>query len=165
MGLGWCWGDMKNSIWDIQGGVASVEARESPLTWESLEASSKNSLEWKGPSPMAQCQAPLSLASPGQAGTSWPRDTMLGQACLDPLQPKGREVPMCQLQDTCFGERAVEAVSSGSSTSYPTSPGLWPPLWPWEQIPRRRPEGELSGPGLYRAAGCSGHTVVSAVVV
>ena len=81
---------MKNSIWDIQGGVASVEARESPLTWESLEASSKNSLEWKGPSPMAQCQAPLSLASPGQAGTSWPRDTNVG-AGLPGSSPAQRE--------------------------------------------------------------------------
>lgn len=51
-------GGRKNSIWDIQGGVANEEARESRLAWECLEAFFKNSLEWKDHSSSAKCQAP-----------------------------------------------------------------------------------------------------------
>ena len=132
------------------------------LPWEPWEASPKSRLEWKGPSPLAQGQASLSLASRGQAGTSWPRDTLWGQACRHPPQPKGREASS---GDTRFGQGAVEVMSSGSSATTPTSLGLWPQLWPWEWILRRRPEGRSLGLGS-TGLRCSSHSaaVLAAVV-
>lgn len=48
----------------------------------------------------------------------------------------------------------MEAMSSGSSATTPTSLGLWPQLWPREWILRRRPEGRCLGLG-YTGALCS----------
>lgn len=83
-----------------------MEAQESPLIWEALEASSK---DWKGSSPLVQCQAPLFPASP--ACTDW---EFLAQRppwgrpawSTPPPQPEGRELPPCQPQDTDFWGRS-----------------------------------------------------------
>lgn len=53
-----CWGDMENSIWDIQGEMASMEARESPLGML-RESCSRNSMAWKGHCPWPSTRLPL----------------------------------------------------------------------------------------------------------
>lgn len=61
-----------------------MEAQESPLIWEALEASSKDSQDWKGSSPLVQCQAPLfpGLTCLHRLGIPVP-EAPLGQACLE----------------------------------------------------------------------------------
>lgn len=86
-GLGWWWGGLRSSMWDIQGGMASVGAQQSPLPWESCTASPESRLEWKGPSPLARAGLPFPwplldrLGLPGP-GTPW------GPGLRDPTQPK-----------------------------------------------------------------------------
>lgn len=72
---------MEKSIWDLRGGMASEDAWEPPLAWECLGS--------------CQVEGPLALGpgpgcpSGGQAGNSWPRDTLPG-AKGGPLPwPKG----------------------------------------------------------------------------
>lgn len=49
----------------------------------------------------------------------------------------------------------MEAMSSGSSATTPTSLGLWPQLWPRQWILRRRPEGRCLGLGYTGAQGAA----------
>ena len=87
MSQGWWWGGLRSSMWDIQGGMASVGAQQSPLPWESCTASPESRLEWKGPSPLARAGLPFPwpllhrLGLPGP-GTPW------GPGLRDPTQPK-----------------------------------------------------------------------------